>query len=543
MRISSKIPFFLPLTLFFLSGIVGVWSSYSPGNSLVKFLLITSGILLYAATVVLRGENHLLTMLTWIFLTASALLALYFTTQYNFPIHPSKFNVLNQFGVQLRRLLPQLQLFNLERDVVVGILEIALPLNIAAIIDVWTHKHRISISLTITLLIILFGLLMTSSMRSLIALVTVASIALAAYLVIKFRERIAIWVLVAVILAAGILVFILLNFSNLSSAQISGRIDSQIDLNLRTWQLIQSYFFTGSGLDVFSMVLSSYNLLIHVPFAAHAENTFLQIWIEQGLLGFIAFIWFVCAFYVWVWNHRNHLNELAIGALAATTTMLFHDMIDVRLYSTIALPLMFLPIGLTVASTENLPVQTLSKIWNRQRIIGAFIIILSGLVLGWNLIISAWYTNLGSVSQTRLELSQYKFPYQLAEYTRREADYSKIELYFRQALAVDPCNIPANQRLAMLALEREEYVSAIKLLKKAYARNSSDPVTLQLLGATYLGRGCFDEAYTFWSRLPDAPKKLELEAWIRYGTRGDNERAYQARKLAIKIMGERRLNK
>jgi len=255
----------------------------------------------------------------------------------------------------------------------------------------------------------------------------------------------------------------------------------------------------------------------------------------------ISFVWLVIAFYVWVWKRRNQLSVPAIGALIATTTMLCHDLIDVSLYSTVWLPLMFVPIGLTVASTGHPKVRRSYNIWNRQRVIGTFIAIILGLVLGRNLIIPAWYTNLGSISQTRLELSQYKFPDKLVEYTRRNANYSKIEPYFRKALAVDPANVSANQRLAMIKLEHEDYAGAVKLLETAYTRDSKDPTTLQMLGVAYLGGGRLDEAYTFWSQLPDAPEKLESDAWIRFETRGDKARAYQARKLKAKIMAERKI--
>ncbi|MDD5773940.1 MAG: tetratricopeptide repeat protein, partial [bacterium] len=395
-------------------------------------------------------------------------------------------------------------------------------------------------------LLILFGL-MSSSLRSLIILGTVLLVALIIHLVKILRGHIhssaAIWALIsaAIVLGAGFLLFILFGFSHLSLAGVNGLIDSHMEYNWRTWRLIQAYFFTGSGLGVYPMVLSTYNLLIQVPFIPHAESTFLQVWIEQGLLGLIAFIWLVFAFYIWIWKRRNQLNMLAAGALVSATTMLCHDLMDVSLYSTVWLPLMFVPIGLTVASTGHSPVRKLSDIWNRQRVLGAFLFIILGLVSGRKLVMPALYTNLGSIYQTRLELGQYKYPDKLVEFTRRKADYSKIEPYFRKALALDPGNVSANQRLAMLALERNDYAGAVKLLETARARDKSDPVTLQMLGSAYLGSGRLDEAYTFWSRLPDAPKKLDLEAWVRYETRGDNARVYQARNLAIKIMAEQKL--
>jgi len=64
--------------------------------------------------------------------------------------------------------------------------------------------------------------------------------------------------------------------------------------------LVRDYIFTGSGLGVFPMVLSTYALMMNVLFLTHAHNLFLQIWIEQGLLGFVALMWLVVGFYHWL---------------------------------------------------------------------------------------------------------------------------------------------------------------------------------------------------------------------------------------------------
>ena len=510
-------------------------------------MLIVLGIFLYAVIALLRGSDRPLAILIRTFVAASALFALYFDTQHDFTNYPSKFSIINQLGALFNNFVPQLQLFNLDRDIVVGIMEIALPLNFAVILDNWTRKRQVSIIFIITALLILFGL-MSSSMRSLIVLGIVSMLALIIYMMRNLREHVyfsvKIWALISVtaILGIGILFSIVFGLSHFSFVQIEDSIVSHMDFNWRTWRLIQAYFFTGSGLGVYTMVLSAYSLLLHVPFVPHAENTFLQIWIEQGLLGFIAFVWLASAFYVWIWKRRKYLNSpAAVCALVATTAMLCHDLIDVSLYSTVWLPLMFVPFGLTVASTGYSRTRKSSKTWNRQQVTGAFLVIILGLVFGRNMIISAWYTNLGSIFQTRLELSHYKFPDKLVEHTRHKANYSKIEPYFRKALIFNPGNVSANQRLAMISLGREDYIGAAKLLATAYVRDPSDPVTLQLLGTAYLGSGRFKEAYTFWTRLPDAPEKLALEAWIKQTIYGDKERAQQTLELAAKISAERKI--
>ncbi len=227
MRINSKVPFLLPLFLFFISGIAGVWFSYSPENSFTKLILIASGIFLYIAIAMLRGKDQLLAWITRVFLFAAALFALYFNTQNDFAARPSKFHIINLLGVLFNNLVPRFQLFDLDRDTVVGLFEIALPLNIAAVLDVWTRKRRVSIVFTVSALLILFGL-MSSSMRSLIFFSAVSALAL---ILRKLNARVhfsaAIWALTAItiVLGAG---FILLTIFNLSLVPVSGLIDSHM---------------------------------------------------------------------------------------------------------------------------------------------------------------------------------------------------------------------------------------------------------------------------------------------------------------------------
>src|SRR5581483_5455193 len=124
----------------------------------------------------------------------------------------------------------------------------------------------------------------------------------------------------------------------------------RLDLYQQVWRLIQSYFFTGTGLGTFPMVYSTYALQQNVFILPHAHNMFLQIWVEQGLLGIVALIWLISAFYRRAWKTRRNWSWLTLGGLAATTVMLLHGLVDAALwYSDLTRPLFFVPLALTVA--------------------------------------------------------------------------------------------------------------------------------------------------------------------------------------------------
>ena len=57
--------------------------------------------------------------------------------------------------------------------------------------------------------------------------------------------------------------------------------------------LALDYPFTGAGLGSFEMAYSSYVVLLHVGFLQHGHNLFLDVWIEQGIIGLLALTWLI----------------------------------------------------------------------------------------------------------------------------------------------------------------------------------------------------------------------------------------------------------
>jgi len=111
--------------------------------------------------------------------------------------------------------------------------------------------------------------------------------------------------------------------------------------------------------------------------------------------------------------------------------------------------------------------------------------------------------------------------------------------WFSRALALDAGNRTANQRMGEIALARGQYEPARDYLEAAYHRDPASEVNWQLLGDAYLALGRADDAFALWSRVPDAPGRLELEALIRFEPVGDHARALQAQDLAARIRTER----
>jgi len=145
------------------------------------------------------------------------------------------------------------------------------------------------------------------------------------------------------------------------------------------------------------------------------------------------------------------LGGLALGGVAATTVVLLHGLVDVLLYSSLALPLMFLPMDwpsphakggsqsgpcrrrrCATRSSNEAAGDVVARHWGSGFVSLGVLISLLG-----NTVAAMWYANLGSVNETRVELGSYKFPDALVEYVRNRTDLSTATAYFDQALALD----------------------------------------------------------------------------------------------------------
>ena len=366
-----RTPLDLPLVFFVVSALVGVWASYDPATSWRKFALIVAAVAIYYAVVLLRAAPRLLELFVWLFLIGSAALAVYFVTQNDYANQSGKFDLITAIGAAITRVVPQLPFHVSHPNVVAGALEIALPVNVALLASQklkvksqkWTSLLAFCI-LLFTFALITFGLLMSASRGAWLALGVVG---VAVVLLVVARgalRRYALPLALIAVLAACIGIVQLGEalqpaFDTLLGAIPAGNsVVSRAELFGQAWGLIQDYYFTGSGLGVFPMILSTYALLIDVPFLTHAHNLFLEFWLEQGLLGFVAFAWLIIEFYLWVIASRQSpvnsgLSWLAWGGIAATTVMLLHGFVDVGLYSSRALPLMFVPMGVAIAGRQS----------------------------------------------------------------------------------------------------------------------------------------------------------------------------------------------
>jgi O-antigen ligase len=228
---------------------------------------------------------------------------------------------------------------------------------------------------------------------------------------------------------------------------------------------------------------------------------------------------------------------LLAAALVSMGVMGLHGLVDDVAYGSRALVLLFVPAAIIAALQHKRPLR--APRWALR--VAAIAIALLAIAAAWqrNTVSAALYANLGALAQTQAELSSYRVPDRLPEQMRREADLSGAIGRFSRALAIDPGNRTANQRMGEIALARGQYDAARAYLEATYRSDPGSEVTWQLLGDAYLALGRTDDAFALWSRVADAPAKLDLEAILRFEQTGDHARARQAQELAARIRTER----
>jgi len=287
--------------------------------------------------------------------------------------------------------------------------------------------------------------------------------------------------------------------------------------------LAGDYVFTGSGLGMTPMVASTYLFLLHVPLYYHAHNTLIQIALEQGVFGALAFAGMTLATLAMVMEMRNRKQLRLLGAcgLASLVVVAVHGLLDSELYASAWAPVAFLPYGIIWGLSAMGRQAKGGRMRNSRRLSGTawgFAALAVGAAVAGTVWVglggrSAWYTNVGAIDQTRIELSVYRWPeWPLQDNVRRQyatALEPALDAY-RAALAEDPENGRAHRRIGQIALSQGDYALAHQHLLAAYEAHSENRAVRQLLGESYALMGGTLQAVELWRTIDVSQGQLDL---------------------------------
>ena len=526
-----------PLLLLLLSAAGGVWIAYDKTAAVYKFALIALGLVLCAGLARIPGQIRVgkweAPVLEWTLGSLPTLVAVYFFLTNDWASRFGKVAWLDPAMRWFAGWQPNIAGLSLNSNVIGGVIAAFLPLQVAALFQGRIVRPAwIAVALTATSAL---GLLMSASRGAWLAL-TLVAVGWGLWQGIKRRVRQGVitppvaqaaWAIILATFLVSVALFLVL--TPWGERLLALRSD-----RLTVWRnsldLANDYAFTGLGLGNFEMAYSSYVLLVHVGHTLHAHNLYLDIWLEQGLVGLGAVSWIII-YAVWSIFRENVLGQhWGSAALASLGVILIHGLVDDAFYGYggRAVFLFFLPLAVLTRSRTlyGAPHRELRRILT-PTLLGGTVVLIVGISLLPG-VQAAFKANIGAVAQTQIELSGYHWPESVFQDVVRRSAKTKLEsaiAWYQSALESAPDNATANRRLGQIELSFGQLAGARSHLEAAYAAAPGQRATRQLLGECYALAGETGQAAALWRTIDVNEGQLELRQWWYREYLGERELA------------------
>lgn len=522
-------PFDLLLVIFLITAWIGYWAAYDKSSAWIKLWLIVNAVLLYYALSSQPRRN-----LGWIsflcFCLASAI-AIYFFLTYDFTGTRS--------GAALWWMThrPKVDWPELHHGNASGLLLIS---SIFALNWLWGLRN-ISAGAASTVLKVL--LVVGIGLISLAFLLTIShGIELGILGAVGFWMlwRSSIW---ARSLAGGNSVFpilvltyltLLIVFVYLGPAKAPADLapnaygtNSRAELLERGAYFLADYPITGAGLNSFPGLYSQYMIVIPYFYFSNSYNLFLDVAVEQGLLGgmvllmiYVGCIWLVSQRIITaVTNESRTVNWISLLALLVMMVYgLFYD----NLYDGNETALLFFPLGMAMIGLVKRNRSGERFIESPGALNLAMItlpLLALILVIGVSIpkLTSRWYANLGAVQMSESELE--KFPTNQWATSEMGSRLEQAQSTLQTSLHYDRRNETANYRLGLISMLRRDYASAAAYLETALQAAPNHRGIIKNLGYVYVWLGELDKAQALLGRIPEAQDEMKVYIWW-WGTQG-----------------------
>jgi putative inorganic carbon (HCO3(-)) transporter len=239
-----------------------------------------------------------------------------------------------------------------------GNLVILLPFPLAALAFGWKQIDRLQRFGLIAAATLMTGVLILTKSRG--AWMAFGGI-LAVLSLLRWRRG---WILLLAILTAGLVSIPLFGLSNLMEALTAndalGGLDGRLEIWSRAVYLIRDYPVTGIGMGTFvNVVDGQYPFFRFLPGQiVHAHNLFLQVAVDLGLLGLIAWLGILIGVITISWkiyrqgftSQESSVTGLGVGLLCSHLALSIHGLTDAVTWGMVrTAPLVWGLWGVTVA--------------------------------------------------------------------------------------------------------------------------------------------------------------------------------------------------
>jgi hypothetical protein len=517
------------LVLFLLSAALGVWIAYDRVSAIQKFGVLTTAVALFA--VIRLQPKRRSSFLSISMIAISGLLGTYFMMSHDWMKWPADFRIINDLLVRWMTIRPDLKLQPIHPNIVGGTLAFLLPFALAEICHSWrTHEHKSLFSLLIALLFITLALLFTSSRAAWVAF-TLSLIFVTVFWLAKSDSSLK---LLGICLGSLIMLIIATAaITNLSVQRVShlmSGVDSRIEVIQNSMYLARDFMITGGGLAAFPGLYSHYMLVIPYLFLEYSHNLYLDLLIEQGMLGLISF---VALMFLSMWRLGKRISGsgqldrdglLSLATLAGLLVISLHGLIDDPLYAGHGSPLMFLLIGwegfLNAGSFEGTsPLKAKAHLASHRFAWGAGLVVTIMLILTiqYRNIAAAFYASGGAVRMAQIDLQVW--PEKHTGWYRRTYPSELVDK-FDKAIKLKPDQFTARYRLGLIELNDGYTEQAVAHLEKAYQVSPHHRGVVKNLGYAYVWRGDLDVAMALLKEIPEASEELSVYEWW-WGAQGE----------------------
>jgi O-antigen ligase len=524
-------PLDVPLAFFLLSAILGVGPSYDRSLSWTALGVLGAGVLLALVLSRLTIDRRWWRAGAGALVLVSAVLALYFILQYPHFAYTGKVGLIDWLGTLIGRVVPAAPVWVPRRNSVATFLEG--PLFLAAALALAAERRAGRTGWGATAGAMGLALLLTASRGAWLAVFVAGTI----WLAVHWRP--ARWGLVTGgVVALGLVVYVVVRgeITALGDLPLIDRTlaplfirPDRLEIYRNSVYLLQDFPLTGLGMgDAFAMVLSRYALLIQVPFLFYSHNLYLQIWLEQGVLGAAALLGLMVVVYQTALERGEARADLGYQATwVGLTAILFHGLTDAR--QTVDLwcwvPF-FVLLGLNAASVaRSNPAPARARWLVPAGAVGLFLLVVT--VALWPLP-GTWHANRGSVLQARGELAP-----DLDDAQRAACRVQAID-HYRRALRAAPGDRTAHQRLGLLAMDEGQFDEAVSHLEAALEATPGNTTTRKALGLAYVWVGELDRAQVLLEEAPGIVEELNAWGWWRQ-TQGETELALNAYRISLML--------
>lgn len=531
-----RTPVDVAVFLFLVTAVVGMSGiaplGYAPALAWAKFWQLVAAVRLYYAVAGLPARQwHSLFRL----LVLGGLCGLaYYLFSADWQLNEVRLALFNDWGRAWMQVRPNWGLPPLHPNVLASVLAMSGPLILALARFEWKRRAWGWWGGTaVAAILVLAGLVFTTSRGAVISLVV--AVGLWGWWLLSQRlgqtgvERVASR-RPGIIFVAGLLLgvgLILVLSRGQFGRLLPGDMGNRWELAGNTLALIRDFYLTGSGLGTFAALYAQYIWVVPFRYLEHGHNLWLDVALEQGVVGVVAVTVVLGGSLCRLWGHPSAAETAdpvvrwgRWGTLSSLVVMLLHGLMDDPLYGQLGTPFLLLLPGVAMMLTP--PSATAVSQHRRHWVWGGAVLLVACLLVGgwWAPLQGQWWATQGALAMARVELRGW--PHNVWDDGRNVAALDAVRGYFDQALAIDPDNVTAHYRLGLIAMLHRDYDMAVAHLQSAHQSDPTHRGLIKNLGYSFVWQGDFVAAAALLAQIPEAERELEAyTGWWRTQQRPD----------------------